>query len=165
MVSSLRRLSRKPAAGIFYGMLLWAVFVACAAEQQNELQEVPVHEPSEPSTIRYPNESAPLAWAMRGLFEEFEVVRDALREGNRIPIDIEQHISWMEARPTDPKVKTATFSHYADLYISQIKRFNEETDSVLLGNHYKAILETCLACHATYCPGPMKRIRLLELDT
>ncbi|EIM78046.1 Cytochrome C' [Nitritalea halalkaliphila LW7] len=164
MVSSLKRLSRKPAAGILYGLVLWAAFVACAAEQQKEVLDVPVKEEIEPSTIRYPNESAPLAWAMRGLFEDFEEVRDALREGQRHLIDIEQHITWMEAQPTDPKVKTAAFEQYAQLYINQINRFNEETDATLLEGHYKAILETCLACHATYCPGPMKRIRLLELD-
>jgi hypothetical protein len=63
------------------------------------------------------------------------------------------------ATPSDPAVKTETFKVFADDYLAKAKAFHASGEA----KAYNLMVASCANCHATYCPGPLKRIRALNV--
>ncbi|UJP63551.1 hypothetical protein [Mongoliitalea daihaiensis] len=113
-------------------------------------------------STKYPNEDAPLALLMRSMFEDMEEIKHAVEKGEAIKGYVAQHQELLTARPTNPAVKTATFELMGKAYLESLKYMENSSQEELISN-YKMLVETCLACHQQYCPGPIKRINLLNL--
>lgn len=63
------------------------------------------------------------------------------------------------ATPSDPAVKTEAFKTFADDYLAKAKSFHGTGGAAA----YNLMVASCINCHATYCPGPLKRIRALNV--
>ena len=113
--------------------------------------------------IMYPNEDAPLALLMREMFLDMEEIRISVEEGKTIRTFIEEHKKLLIAKPTDARVKTETFQTMGISYLAGLKQLEQSREEALLEN-YKSLVNSCLACHNNFCPGPVKRINLLKLD-
>ncbi|SNS20340.1 hypothetical protein SAMN06295967_10584 [Belliella buryatensis] len=114
-------------------------------------------------TIQYPNQDAPLALLMRDMFLDLEQIKEEITDGNKIKSYLKKHQELLTAKPTDPKVKTEQFNTMGMAYLANLRALEESSEEALLDN-YKSVVSTCLACHTSYCPGPVKRINLLKLD-
>lgn len=119
-------------------------------------------ETKQEQNTRYPNEDAPLALLMRAMFEDMEEIKDAVEKGNSIKSYLSKHRELLTARPTNPNVKTVTFELMGNAYLESLDLMEKSSEEELISN-YKMLVETCLACHQQYCPGPIKRINLLNL--
>ncbi|GAB2630707.1 hypothetical protein [Belliella aquatica] len=113
--------------------------------------------------IKYPNQDAPLALLMREMFLDMEEIRVSVEEGKTIRTYIEEHKKLLTAKPTDAGVKTETFQTMGISYLAGLKQLEQSSEEALLEN-YKSLVNSCLACHNNFCPGPVKRINLLKLD-
>jgi hypothetical protein len=114
-------------------------------------------------TIQYPNQDAPLALLMREMFLDMEEMKEGIVEGKKIKSYLEKHKELLTAKPTDAKVKTEQFNTMGMAYLANLRTLEESSEDALL-NNYKSVVSTCLACHTSYCPGPVKRINLLKLE-
>ncbi|WP_157466116.1 hypothetical protein [Belliella baltica] len=117
----------------------------------------------ENEAIKYPNQDAPLALLMREMFLDMEEIRISVEEGKAISTYIEKHKKLLTAKPTDIGVKTETFQTMGIAYLASLKQL-ETSNEELLSENYKSLVNSCLACHNNFCPGPVKRINLLKLD-
>ncbi|MFN3801527.1 hypothetical protein [Belliella pelovolcani] len=120
-------------------------------------------EENKKETIQYPNQDAPLALLMREMFLDMEEMKEGIVEGKKIKSYLEKHKELLTAKPTDAKVKTEHFNTVGMAYLANLRTLEEGSEDALLDN-YKSLVSTCLACHTSYCPGPVKRINLLKLD-
>lgn len=113
--------------------------------------------------VNYPNDDAPLALLMRSMFEDMEDVKIAVEKGDAIKSYVSKHKEILTAKPTNPTVKTVTFEMMGNAYLESLELLENSSKEELISN-YKMLVETCLACHQQYCPGPIKRINLLNLS-
>lgn len=112
--------------------------------------------------VQYPNEDAPLALLMREVFLDMEEIKLSVEQGEKIKSYLKKHKEILEADPTNPAVKTATFELMGNAYLESLKRL-EESPKAQLSENYQVLISSCLGCHQQYCPGPIKRIQLLNL--
>lgn len=112
--------------------------------------------------VQYPNEDAPLALLMREVFLDMEEIKLSVEQGENIKSYLKKHKEILQAHPTNPAVKTATFEMMGNAYLESLKNL-EESPKAQLSENYQVLISSCLGCHQQYCPGPIKRIQLLNL--
>lgn len=101
-----------------------------------------------------------LALLMRDLTTETEAIRAALERG-------EEHPLWNRveelhtATPTDSTRSGPVFEGFSNAFIRSVHDM-EAADSLKV-KHFNAVINSCMDCHRTYCPGPMKRIEKFYL--
>ncbi|MFD2033787.1 hypothetical protein ACFSKL_03240 [Belliella marina] len=126
---------------------------SCSGKTENKSHEA----------VRYPNQDAPLALLMREMFLDMEEIKISVEEGQSIKGYLEKYKELLTAKPTDQSVKTEAFQTMGMGYLANLRQFENSSDQELLEN-YKVLVNSCLACHSNYCPGPIKRINLLKLE-
>jgi len=137
---------------IFFGFCCWLLItVSCSQKTEAEVKKA----------SKYPNEDAPLALLMREMFTDMEDIKLAIESGDEIKSYLEKHAEILRAEPTNPQVKTATFELMGSAYLESLKMLEEIPQAVMQDN-FKMVVQTCLGCHQQYCPGPIKRINLLN---
>lgn len=134
----------------FFGFLV--VVFACTKKEEQKIV-----------ATKYPNDDAPLALLMRDMFRDMEEIKEAVEKGEAIKSYLVKHQEILKARPTNPDVKTVTFELMGNAYLESLSLVENSQQEELISN-YKMLVETCLACHQNYCPGPIKRIHLLNLN-
>lgn len=65
----------------------------------------------------------------------------------------------LEAKPTRPAVQGPEFEAFARYYI----KMNEDVYSDPNIENYNSLVESCVACHQEFCPGPIKTIKKLHI--
>lgn len=108
-----------------------------------------------------PNPSSELAVLMRHMNQMVLMSRDSLAKGVPTQFDLEIFEKMSTAVPSKPEMKDEAFFSYAAAMLASASTFNSEPESRL--EAHNNLVQTCLACHQTHCPGPMKRIRKLHI--
>lgn len=106
-------------------------------------------------------EDSELALLMRQLTTETEDIKAALERGEAHPLwsRIEELHT---ATPTDPGSSGPAFEGFSNAFIRAVKEL-EAADSLKV-KHYNAVIDRCMDCHHTFCPGPMKRIEKFYVE-
>lgn len=127
-------------------------FFAPSCDSGEAVKEMPQTERK--SKIKMAQDSE-LALLMRELTDETEAIREAMLAG-------EEHPLWKRvedlhtATPTDASSSGPVFQGFSSAFIGSVAEM-QAADS----NHtqyFNAVIDRCMDCHATYCPGPMTRI-------
>ncbi|MBS9525295.1 hypothetical protein KI659_14850 [Litoribacter alkaliphilus] len=114
---------------------------------------------------RYPNDDAPLAWLMREMFEDMEDIKASVERGEQIKSYVEKHQELLTLRGTEPhKSQQASFQVMGNGYLESLNVLESSDEPEELLSNYQTLVNSCLACHTNYCPGPMQRIRKLEMN-
>lgn len=108
-----------------------------------------------------PNKSSELAKLMRAMASYAESIRGSVIAGNLNDTFPAQFEKIKTAIPTDDKIKGPLFDEFAGAYIHNMKKLHEE--KVNLQDNYNAVVNTCISCHETSCPGPIRRIEKLKI--
>ena len=140
--------------GITFLIVFTVAFVVYLLQDDSQVEEVTV------VSVEDANPSSELALHMRAMHEEAKALRKALlNEGD---IELTEPLDWiLEAEPTDSNVKGDDFESFARYYISQTKHFVDSSDS----QAYNKMVESCVACHQQFCPGPVKTIEKLYINS
>lgn len=139
--------------GVFAIFLLFSsLLISCQREDS-----------SPKSAVKFPNDGAPLALLMREMYLDLEEIREEVSNKKLIKSYLEKHKDLLNARPTDPKVKDATFQIMGIAYLKSLENV-ENSNQELLGDNYGVLVSSCLGCHEQHCPGPVKRINKLILE-
>lgn len=144
---------------IFFGIFS-LLLIACnnqAEEEQCEKKEV------EASAIN-PNGDSELALLMRKMYNDADSIKKLItnNEGNITKEYIIELERIHTAIPTDPDVKTPEFKAYTKLMIEEANAlFSNETNRA---EGFNNLVNRCVECHQSFCPGPIKKIRKLTIN-
>ena len=109
-----------------------------------------------------PNGDSELALLMRDMWTDGMDIKEAIEKG-KVPkshIDVSKLLT---AEPTDSaQVATPAYQAYAKVYEqAYTELMAAEGDEIKPA--YNNLVETCISCHQSTCPGPIVRIKKMEL--
>jgi len=93
-----------------------------------------------------PNGSSELSILMRDMYDHALAAR-------KLALNGEKDVAF-------PKEFNKIYDTFADVYLNALKTYSG-TASEDLKSNYNNLVNTCLACHSSHCPGPIPRIRKL----
>lgn len=108
-----------------------------------------------------PNGSSELSLMMREMYTHTAAARKALDENKVAPYP-ESFLNIKTAKPTDEETKKEYYNTFADLYLQSLENY-KNSDKKNLQRNYTALINTCLGCHSSHCPGPVPKIKKLQL--
>lgn len=104
----------------------------------------------------------PMAMAMRIMYDQLEVLKKHV-ENNDAKAAAEVGFPLFHLlEPTDKNVLDDNFFVNADNFYAAAKAF--KTKPADLGAAYNTLQQSCISCHKSYCPGPIRRINKLNLE-
>lgn len=139
-------------------LLFFILGVACnqVPEETIEVKNPVVNKPLNP------NGDSELAILMREMFEEAKRIKKQVQNGETVTVKLD-HEKILSAHATEPdKAASPKFKSWASAYLAGIeslknaKPYEAETA-------YRSLVNNCLNCHKSLCPGPIVRINKLKL--
>ena len=107
----------------------------------------------------YTAQDSELALLMREIHENAKLLKLLLQNGEDITPYGSDVDFILEAQPTRPAVQGPEFESFARYYI----KMNEDVYSEPSIENYNGLVESCVACHQEFCPGPIKTIKKLHI--
>ncbi|HNS11492.1 MAG TPA: hypothetical protein PKM97_02670 [Bacteroidia bacterium] len=112
------------------------------------------------STDQNPNGSSELSLLMRDMFNHAATARKLALSDEKDPDFPEKFKKIFTATPTDSETKNSHYDTFANIYLNAGKTYSSSNTEDLKVN-YNNLVNTCLACHSTHCPGPVPKIKKL----
>ncbi len=148
---------------ILWGCFLASLFFACNSEPKTTTKTV-VKKVVKQADIS-PNKDSELALLMRKMYLDSDSIKELIVAKKGTISDA--YISVLEevhgAIPTDPDVKTPEFDAFNKSLINQAKVLQKK--SINQTEEFNRLVNRCIDCHQSFCPGPIKRIKKLRIDT
>jgi hypothetical protein len=135
-----------------------AFFYACTQESQ-PAEKAPVTE--NVSAEKFPNPSSELSLLMRDMYADAEVIKTAILE-NKLPDDFREKFKNIHtASPTDDKTKKESFGPMSESFLRSLDKVYEDSENQV--ENFNIMVQNCIACHTSHCPGPISRIKKLTI--
>ena len=110
-------------------------------------------------TIIDPNNTSEMALLMRGMFTHLETIKGKIENGESLSLEQLDFEIIHKQKATDESFFKEGLVPMSKEYSLVVKGFNENPTK----NNYKSIVNTCISCHQSLCPGPLERIDNLIL--
>jgi hypothetical protein len=138
-------------------------FWACnSPKEEKKKKETNKVEKTEQKAQKYPNKDSELALLMREMWDDSDLMKQSVLEGE-MPQDFrEKFVNIHSAIPTDPDVKTADFKIMGDVLVESMTKLQNSEEKDLITN-FNVMVTNCIACHQVHCPGPIVKIKKLEI--
>mgnify|MGYP001229008037 CR=1 FL=1 len=117
-------------------------------------------ESSEKKIIIDPNPTSEMAQLMRDMTNELASIRERLINEEDLDQNLLNFALIHEQEVTDPSFQKPHIQPMSEAYAYAVDAFNENPTK----SNYTAIINNCLSCHQLSCPGPVVRIKKLQLD-
>ena len=114
----------------------------------------------DPTIITDPNDTSEMALLMRDMFERLEVIKDKIENNENLS---EEQLSFAiihSQEATDSSFTNEGLVGMSEAYSRIINQFNNDHSK----ENYKSIVNSCINCHISMCPGPLERIDNLILN-
>ncbi len=133
-------------------LLFAVIFVACS--QETEKKQAVAKSEVLPAK--------PMALMMRAIYEQSAEMRDWVEDGKPLDSSYFRFMEFHTLEPTDSTVLVAVFyEHNQD--------FKAAFEALIAAGpnkeKYNALLTQCVSCHEDFCPGPIKRINKLRINS
>ena len=110
-----------------------------------------------------PNGDSELALLMRAMFDEGMTTKEEILAGNPVKFNV-AYEKIHSAKPTEAgKNESTEYILFAKAYEASVKRLRN-ADDASRPQAYQTMVETCMNCHKSVCPGPMVRIKKMYLS-
>lgn len=141
-------------------LLSFIVVVVFSCSQQEKEQS------SSKKEVYNPNGDSELALSMRQSFEQTEQIKHAIEQGDfTIPDGYVENLQlFHSATPTDPDVKNELFTQFSNSLYLIANDLVSSSDLNQRKEVYQTLISTCISCHQKFCPGPIVRIKKLNLN-
>ena len=107
----------------------------------------------------YEVQDSELALLMRFVHDQAKILKGDLVKGQGLS-DYNDRIEFITAAtPTRPSVQGPEFESFARYYIEKNKNVFEEPGKATFND----MVESCVACHNEFCPGPVRTIKKLTI--
>ena len=110
-----------------------------------------------------PNGDSELALLMRMMNDSTAAIKELVAQGKLPDKFPEAFLKIHTAKPTDQTVKTEEFEAFAASYVEGLKQLYHSSPSELETN-YNSLVQRCINCHQSVCPGPIKAIKKLKIE-
>ncbi|TVR82109.1 MAG: hypothetical protein EA412_01985 [Chitinophagaceae bacterium] len=143
-------------------ILLFSIIyiTACESEMEKKTEDAPKTEESMPFDLYEPSQMAALMHAMEA---DLKKMKATLKAGD-VP---EFPVSWegiFHAELTNPSQGDDLFyeksEQFIDLTIESVEKMKKGSE--FNPELYNLIVASCIDCHQSYCPGPIRRIEKLK---
>ena len=118
-----------------------------------------INSKEESTTIIDPNDTSEMAFLMRDMFERMKVIKDKIENNEVLSKEQLSFASIHLQEATDSSFIKEGLVHMSEGYIRIINQFNNYPSK----ENYKSIVNSCVNCHISMCPGPLQRIDNLIL--
>lgn len=151
-------LNKSIAFKIISGCLWVPFFISCSSPQKETVDSKIVV-----VTVDNPNEDSELTLLMRKMYDEADSIKTKIKAGtgNVTEAFIDELEYVHEATPSDPKLSNPVFAAFNDLIITEAKTLQSNTANKKEG--FNKLVNRCIDCHKTFCPGPIPRIKKLKI--
>ena len=148
---------------ILIAVFLWGTaisFTSCTdqkPEKATEKVEIKT-QPKKTNGVLY--KPSPLANEMRRMYENMKLVNAQLKEG--VSIDnslVSGYDKILTAEATNPADLTPEFYGFANAWIHEVSILKEDPNL----ENYNSVMNACVHCHESFCPGPIPKIKKLKL--
>lgn len=116
---------------------------------------------AEKDRSKYPNDDSELALLMREMDRDMQSLKTAVVSQTELPQLLKKFKAIHAATPTDPEVITPQFTTLAQLLINNTEKVYTSKQKK---KAYNLLVNNCIACHQSYCPGPVVRIKKLKIS-
>jgi uncharacterized membrane protein len=116
---------------------------------------------AEQDRSKYPNDDSELALLMREMDKDMQSLKTAVVSQTELPQLLKKFKAIHAATPTDPEVITPQFTTLAQLLINNTEKVYTSKQKK---KAYNLLVNNCIACHQSYCPGPVVRIKKLKIS-
>ena len=108
-----------------------------------------------------PNGDSELTLVMRDMETYYKSVKAQIEAGDQ-PNSIKHFEEILSAVSTEPeKAKSPAYQAMAQSFIQLSQTWTDTTSSVA---KFNSLVDNCMSCHQTMCPGPMVRIKKLYTE-
>lgn len=148
-------------------MKTWSLFIlplaliSCSSQTKQAEPPATVKE-SSGMTVVNGVERSELALTMREMYDQMKLVKDSLEAGHQVKTNyLEAYKSIHTDHATEPEKIDEAYHGLAANFIQKYEAYeNADNDKLIAFNN---MLDACLACHSSKCPGPIKAIKKLKL--
>ena len=108
-----------------------------------------------------PNGDSELTLVMRDMEAYFESIKAQLEAGEQ-PENIKHFEEILSAVSTEPeKAKSPAYQAMAQSFVQLSQTWTDTTNSI---SKFNSLVDNCMSCHQSMCPGPMVRIKKLYTE-
>ncbi|MEQ8908686.1 MAG: hypothetical protein RIC95_05810 [Vicingaceae bacterium] len=127
---------------------------------QEKIESSTADAPAEVKPLN-PNGDSELALLMRAMYQEAESVRDQIKNGKKVSLNLD-HGKILTAHATEPeKAASAEFKGFAKHYLNQVEKL-QNSNAQNVDANFESLVSSCMTCHKALCPGPVVRIKKLQ---
>ena len=134
-------------------------FASCEQKAEEPSVKIEVKAPSKKSNgvVYVPS---PLANEMRRMYDNMKIVNELLKSGENVDTNLlSGYEAILTAEATTPSDLTPEYYGFAKGWLSEVDLLKEETTL----EHYNNVMNSCVHCHESFCPGPIPKIKKLNL--
>ncbi|MFT4754788.1 MAG: hypothetical protein ACI85Q_002350 [Salibacteraceae bacterium] len=137
-----------------------AFFVFSCTDSSTEVKEVIETTKTKKKSKGIVYKPSELAITMRRMYVNMKLVNELLEAGSDIPDSlITGYESMLTDIPTNPQEIGAKFGGFAEGWLLELEALKNEPTI----ENYNALMNACVHCHQSFCPGPIKKIKRLRL--
>jgi hypothetical protein len=125
---------------IFVIMIIYILLFACTSEKAEEMN---------------------MRELMRQWTIEAQMAKDYLENGeiHKIELDTSLPLYAWHTPPSDSTVLEERFYKFSESFVAKKTAFYDEPDI----SSYNLMVSSCIDCHQSYCPGPLRSINALYI--
>jgi hypothetical protein len=140
-----------------YTAVVLLLAIACNNTAETENQESAPRSKSGETLIK----KSELAVLMRNMYNELDSLKPMIQSGQFKAVDLLGKYHKIDvATPTDSADSGPVFESFAAGFKERLNLLDLYPDSTQLWN---AMISSCVDCHKSYCPGPVKTINKLKV--
>lgn len=144
---------------IVIGCLIGAsFFVSC----QNEKKAEEIDDCEKP--MLNPNGDSEMALLMRAMEADLKAQRVAILAGEPLPEITSNVEDMLSATPSDESFLNENFEGFVGVMKASFHAYKSLEGNEGRIDAYNNVVTGCVACHQTYCPGPVKRLQKLIIN-
>jgi hypothetical protein len=133
---------------LIFSIFTFIIFITACKRNATDECEKPLN----------PNGDSELALLMRNMNKHLSTERKLLSE-KKLPGNYPSGFETIRtAKPSDTKSKSENFNSFALMYLMALKQYHESTSIETAKGNYNNLVKTCVSCHVSECPGPVKTI-------
>ncbi len=114
-------------------------------------------------TSEVEQKSSELALLMRQLHEDSKLMKAIIESNDDLSGHFPEYVKGLKtAEPTDQKVVGENFNAMSDNYVYNLEQLFS-ADKNNQKEQFNLVVQSCIKCHRSFCPGPIKTIKKLKI--
>jgi hypothetical protein len=145
----------------FFILLGCILIIGCTSSSSSKDSEiVKKSKPIKSKTSGVLYKPSELALIMRKMYSNMSLVGEHIDSGQDVTDSLlVGYEAILYAEATNPEEINEQFFGFANIWLGELKSFSESRDI----NSYNNLMNACVNCHQSFCPGPISKIKRLKL--